>query len=177
MSVDDLDRALLLELLERPRAGLREYARVLGIARGTVAARFLRLQETGVITDLAPQLSTHALGYTVSAFVQLDLAQGHLDSVVAALTEIPEVIEGHTVTGEGDLLCRVVARDTAELELVVQRVIAVPGVVRTRSQVALTQRIPHRVLPLVRQSVPGRSKAKRGAGRVSARAAAPPARR
>lgn len=181
MSVDDLDRALLLELLARPRAGLREYARVLGVARGTVAARFLRLQETGVITDLAPQVSTRALGYSVSAFVQLDLAQGHLDSVVGALTEIAEVIEAHTVTGEGDLLCQVVARDTAELEEVVQRVIAVPGVVRTRSQVALTQRIPHRVLPLVRQAVTGRAKAGRAAGRaagrVSARAATPPARR
>lgn len=173
MSVDDLDRALLLELLERPRAGLREYARVLNVARGTVAARFLRLQESGVITGLAPQVSTRGLGYPVSAFVQLDLAQGHLDSVVAELTAIAEVIEAHTVTGDGDLLCHVVARDTAELEQVVQRVIAVPGVVRTRSQVALTQRIPHRVLPLVRQAVTGRAPAKR----VSARAAARPARR
>lgn len=152
MPVDKLDRALLLELLERPRAGLREYARVLNIARGTVAARLLRLQEAGVITDLAPQVSTRALGYTVSAFVQLDLAQGRLDSVVSALIDIPQVIEAHTVTGEGDLLCSVVARDTVELEQVIQRVISVPGVVRTRSQVALSQRIPHRVLPLVRQA-------------------------
>ncbi|WP_019873874.1 Lrp/AsnC family transcriptional regulator [Sporichthya polymorpha] len=169
MSVDDLDRALLLELLERPRAGLREYARVLGVARGTVAARFLRLQETGVISDLAPQVSTRALGYPVAAFVQLDLAQGHLDSVVEALTEIGEVIEAHTVTGDGDLLCQVVARDTPELEHVVQRIIAIPGVVRTRSQVALTQRIPRRVLPLVRQAA-GKGAAR---GSVRARTAAP----
>lgn len=150
MPLDDLDRALLVLLLERPRAGLREHARTLGVARGTVASRFLRLQEAGVITSLAPHVSPRAFGYAIHAFVHLDLMQGHLDSVVDQLAEVPEVVEAHTVTGDGDLLCQLVARDTAELERLVQTLIATPGVVRTRSQIALTQRIPRRVLPLVR---------------------------
>ena len=152
MSLDELDRALLTLILEQPRAGLREHARTLGVARGTVAARVLRLQETGVIAGLAPRVSPRAFGYTIHAFVHLDLAQGHLDSVVEHLTALPEVTEAHTVTGDGDLLCQVVARDTVELERVVQALIATPGVVRTRSQIALTQRIPPRVLPLVRNA-------------------------
>ena len=56
MDLDDLDRALLLALLERPRAGLREHARALGIARGTAQARFLRLQERGVIVGFEPRV-------------------------------------------------------------------------------------------------------------------------
>ncbi|MBW0115955.1 Lrp/AsnC family transcriptional regulator [Pseudonocardia abyssalis] len=152
MRLDELDRSLLVLLLERPRAGLREHARTLGVARGTVAARFLRLQESGVVSGLAPQVSPRAFGYAMLAFVHLDLAQGRLDPVVEDLTAIPEVIEAHTITGDGDLLCRVVARDTAELERVIQRLIEIPGVTRTRSQMALTQRIPPRVLPLVRSS-------------------------
>lgn len=150
MPLDELDRALLTLLLERPRAGLREHARTLGVARGTVASRFLRLQEAGVISSLAPQVAPRAFGYSIHVFVHLDLAQGHLDSVVDRLGEVPEVVEAHTVTGDGDLLCQLVARDTQELEHVVQRLIDLPGVVRTRSQIALTQRIPRRVLPLVR---------------------------
>lgn len=150
MKLDELDRSLLLLLLEQPRAGLREYARTLGIARGTAAARFLRLQESGVITGLAPHVAPEAFGYTMLAFVHLDLAQGFLDSVVNDLASVPEVIEAHTVTGDGDLLCRIVAQDTTELERVIQLLIAIPGVRRTRTQMALTQRIPHRTLPLVR---------------------------
>lgn len=152
MVLDELDRSLLLLLLEEPRVGLREHARTLGVARGTVAARFLRLQEAGVVSGLAPHVTPAAFGYHMLAFVHLDLTQGFLDSVVDALAGVPEVIEAHTVTGDGDLLCRVVARDTTELERVIQELIAVEGVVRTRSQMALTQRIPHRTLPLVRAS-------------------------
>jgi DNA-binding Lrp family transcriptional regulator len=150
MPLDELDRALLILLLENPRAGLREHARTLGVARGTVSARFLRLQESGVVSGLAPQVSARAFGYSMLAYVHLDLTQGYLDSVVADLAEIPEVTEAYTVTGDGDLLCQVVARDTTELERVIQQLVAVPGVEHTRSQMALTQRIPHRVLPLVR---------------------------
>ena len=150
MPLDELDRALLILLLETPRAGLREHARTLGVARGTVAARFLKLREAGVVTGLGPHVSPQAFGYPLVAFVLLDLRQGHLDSVVAHLVEVAEVIEAVTVTGDGDLLCRVVARDTEQLEVLVQRLIAVPGVERARSQIALTQRIPLRTLPLVR---------------------------
>jgi DNA-binding Lrp family transcriptional regulator len=49
----------------------------------------------------------------------------------------------------GDLLARVVARDNAHLEDVVQKLISMPGVVRTRTEVALRERVSHRLLPLV----------------------------
>ena len=161
MQLDELDRSLLVLLLENPRAGLREHARTLGVARGTVAARFLRLQESGVITGFGPRVSPRAFGYSMLAFVHLDLTQGYLDSVVEDLTAVPEVVEAYTVTGDGDLLCHVVARNTEELEVVIQRLIALPGVERTRSQVALSQRIPFRALPLVRND---RWPAARGSG-------------
>ena len=152
MQLDELDRSLLLLLLEHPRAGLREHARTLGVARGTVAARFLRLQESGVVTGFGPSVAPQAFGYQMHAFVHVDLTQGYLDSVVEDLTAIPEVVEAYTTTGDGDLLCRIVAKDPAQLEAVIQQLIAVPGVQRTRSELALTQRIPLRVLPLVRKN-------------------------
>lgn len=42
-----------------------------------------------------------------------------------------------------------VARDNAHLEDVVQKLISMPGVVRTRTEVALRERVSHRMLPLV----------------------------
>jgi DNA-binding Lrp family transcriptional regulator len=150
MDLDDLDRALLLALLERPRAGLREHARALNIARGTAQARFLRLQERGVISGFAPRVEPGALGYGVLAFVTLHITQGRLDAVAEHLAGVPEVIEAHSITGDGDLWCRVVARTNAHLEEVIQDLLATPGVERTQSEISLTERVPHRLLPLVR---------------------------
>lgn len=41
------------------------------------------------------------------------------------------------------------ARDNGHLEDIIQQLNRLPGVVRTRTEVALRERVPHRVLPLV----------------------------
>jgi DNA-binding Lrp family transcriptional regulator len=146
--LDQLDLDLLNLLLEEPQAGMREYARVLGVARGTVQAR---LEREGVIAGHAPTIVPAGLGFTVLAFVHLYLAQGQLDNVVSRLNGLPEVLEAHTTTGEGDLLCRVAARSNLHLEEIVQTLLALPGVTRTRTEISLNQRVGYRVLPLVKQ--------------------------
>jgi DNA-binding Lrp family transcriptional regulator len=149
MAVDVLDARILRLLLEQPRTSVREYARILGVARGTLQARLDRLERDGVITPAGPRVSPSALGHPVLAFVRIEIAQGHLDDIGAELAAVPEIIEAFSVTGGGDLITRVVARDNAHLEDIIQRLIQLPGVVRTRTEIALRERVPHRVLPLV----------------------------
>ncbi|MBF6044002.1 winged helix-turn-helix transcriptional regulator [Streptomyces sp. NRRL B-1677] len=149
MAVDALDAKILRLLLEQPRTSVREYARVLGIARGTLQARLDRLEREGVITGSGPRLSPAALGHPVLAFVHIEVTQGHLDTVAEALAEVPEIIEAFSITGGGDLMARVVARDAAHLEDVIQVLVQMPGVVRTRTEMVLRERVPYRVLPLV----------------------------
>ena len=94
-----------------------EASRRLGVARGTVQARLDRLDRTGVLTTWAPTLSPEALGFTVTAFVTLEIRQdvGH-EAVEEHLRAIPQVLEAHTITGTGDVLARVVARSNADLQ-------------------------------------------------------------
>ena len=155
---DQLDARLIALLAEQPRIGVLECARRLGVARGTVQARLDRLQARGVITGFGPDLDPAALGFGVSAFVTLEIAQGSgRDGVVAHLDGIPEVLQVHTVTGQGDLLCRVVARSNADLQRVIDAIVAHPEVRRTATLIALATPIPYRVLPLVRQAVTRRT--------------------
>lgn len=153
MNVDRLDAALIDLLADAPRLGVLECSRRLGVARGTVQARLDRLQRRGVIRNLGPEIDPAALGYTVMAFLTLEIrqARGH-DPVAAHLASIPEVLEAHTITGAGDVLCRVVGRSNQDLQRVIDAVVAVEGVERTSTVIALDSPIPHRTLPLVRQA-------------------------
>ena len=147
---DQLDARLVALLAAEPRIGVLECARRLGVARGTAQARLDRLQSRGVITGFGPDIAPAALGYEVTAFVTLEIAQGTGHWVVAAhLAAIPEVLEVHTVTGQGDLLCRIVARSNADLQRVIDEVVADAYIRRTATLIALTAPIPYRTLPLV----------------------------
>ena len=147
-ALDRLDARLVSELRTSPRAGVLELARRLGVARGTVQARLDKLQQRGVVTGFGPDLSLAALGYEVEAFTTIDIAQGRLQDVVEHLRDIPEVLEAHSISGPGDLHCRVAARTNAHLQEVINRMLEVQGIVRTSTVIALSNQIPYRVLPL-----------------------------
>jgi DNA-binding Lrp family transcriptional regulator len=149
--IDELDARLIELLTAEPRVGMLEASRRLRVARGTVQARLDRLQARGVITGYGPEISPAALDHGVMAFVTLEirLAGGH-DSVASQLAAIAEVLEAHTITGAGDMLCRVVARTNADLQRVIDAIVEVPGVVRTSTVIALDTPVPYRALPLVR---------------------------
>jgi DNA-binding Lrp family transcriptional regulator len=149
--IDKLDARLIDLLAAEPRIGVLEASRRVGVARGTVQARLDRLRARGVITGYGPDVDPAALGFGVTAFVTLEIRQvgGH-DPVAARLAAIAEVLEAHTITGQGDMLCRVVARDNADLQRVIDAIVDVPGVVRTSTVIALAVPIGYRTLPLVR---------------------------
>jgi DNA-binding Lrp family transcriptional regulator len=148
--MDRLDARLLRLFADEPRVGVMEAARRLGIARGTAQARLDRLERSGVVRGWGPDLDPGAIGYPVTAFVTLEIRQGggH-DPVGDHLALIPEVLEAHTVTGPGDLWCRVVARSNADLQRVLDTVVAYPGIERSATMISLARQIEHRVLPLV----------------------------
>jgi DNA-binding Lrp family transcriptional regulator len=149
-SVDDLDRTMIDLFADEPRIGVLEASRRLGVARGTVQARIDKLVAAGVITGWGPELSTEALGYPVMAFLTLEITQGKGHDVVADhLAAIPEVLEAYTITGTGDMWCRVVSRSNSDLQRVIDRVVGYAGIVRTSTVMALATQVPYRVLPLV----------------------------
>ena len=149
--IDDLDARLLALLAAEPRIGVLEASRRLKVARGTVQARLDRLQQRGVVTGYGPDIDPVALGHGVMAFVTLEIRQasGH-DPVADGLAAIPEVLEVHTITGAGDMLCRVVARSNADLQRVIDAIVSAEGVVRSATLISLAAQVPYRVLPLVR---------------------------
>jgi DNA-binding Lrp family transcriptional regulator len=148
-AIDQLDSGLIGLLAREPRIGVLEASRRLGVARGTVQARLDRLQARGIVTGFGPDLDPSAMGYGVTAFATLEIRQGRGRDVVEHLERLAEVLEVHTITGTGDMLCRIVARSNRDLQRVIDSVVDFAGIVRTSTVIALDAPIPYRVLPLV----------------------------
>lgn len=147
--MDQISRNLIALFSAEPRIGMLEASRRLGIARGTVQARMDKLQRSGVVAGWGPELDPAALGYPVTAFLTLEIRQGAGHEAVAEiLATIPEVLEAHTITGAGDMWARVVARSNADLQRVIDQVLADANIVRSSTVIALATQVRYRVLPL-----------------------------
>jgi DNA-binding Lrp family transcriptional regulator len=180
VAIDQLDARIVRLLLNEPRIGVLEVSRRLRVARGTVQARLDRLLKRGVIRSFAPQIDPSALGYGVTAFAMLEIRQGARELVAAHLMRIPEVLEVHTITGQADLLCRIVARDNADLQRVLDDLVADENIAHTSTFVALSTVVPARIVPLIDESatqagdepaVRGRSSPRLGRGAAAGRPA------
>jgi DNA-binding Lrp family transcriptional regulator len=149
MTIDQLDARLIATLRESPRVGLLEIARRLNVARGTVQARLAKLERAGVIIGYGPEVDPTALGYAITAFVLIELAQGRLADAVATMKAMPEVLEADAISGPQDVICRVVARDTEHLQELVNELLRTPAIRRCTSYIALSRQVPPRTGPLV----------------------------
>jgi DNA-binding Lrp family transcriptional regulator len=154
--LDALDARLLLLLTDEPRLGVLECSRRLSVARGTVQARLDRLVARGVLGGFPPELDLAAMGYGLTAFAVVEIAQGRRQEVSDGLAAISEVCEVHATTGQGDLFVRLVARSNDDLQRVIDEIVAVPGVQRLSTSIALSTPVPPRVRPLLTKLLPTR---------------------
>jgi len=153
--LDATDARLLLALGEDPRASVSALSQQLGLARNTVQARLARLESNGVLAPLDRRIRPEALGYRLSAYVTAQVAQRSLAEVSDALAHIPEVVEVTGLSGVADLLVHVVAKDADDLWRVSEQLLAIPGVQRIDTALALRRFVEHRLGPLLERAAGG----------------------
>lgn len=145
--LDDIDIRLLLALREEPRATVVALADRVGLSRNTVQARLAKLEPK--LGSFERRIDPATLGYPLTAFITVQVTQQHLDRLAGALAEIPEVVEVFGLTGDSDLLVRVVATDADQLYRIAGRVLDTPGVERTSFSLAMRTLVDFRLTPLL----------------------------
>lgn len=148
--LDSTDARILLALDDDARLSGVELAQRLGLSRNTVQSRLARL-ESGVLESVDRRVPHRALGHPLTAFVTARVDQHRLNEIEGNLAEIPEVIEVHGIAGGGDIMIRIVARDTDDLYRIAGVVLATPGVERTEVALSMREMVPYRTAPLLRQ--------------------------
>jgi Lrp/AsnC family transcriptional regulator, leucine-responsive regulatory protein len=137
--MDEIDVAILSTLLSDGREAWARLGERVGLTGPAVAERVRRLEEQGVIRGYAALVSPEAAGFPLTAFVSVTLeTPHHRAAFLARVAALPEIQECHHVTGDDDYLLKVRCRGPADLDrLLTEQLKGGPGVVRTRTQVAL----------------------------------------
>ncbi|GAF47102.1 MULTISPECIES: Lrp/AsnC family transcriptional regulator [Rhodococcus] len=155
LSIDRLDVQILRLLALDARTGVVELSSALGVSRNTVQSRVRRLEDAGLLTGYRLELDLAQAGIGVQAFIALEIEQGRLAAVVDSLAAIAQVLEVYATTGREDLLVRVATPTQADLQVLIERVVAIAGVVHSSTRLALTTPLPHRSIPLLEEITRG----------------------
>lgn len=138
--MDDIDRRILALLIDDGRRTYDDVGQRVSLSAPAVKRRVDRLRRDGVLKTFTAVVDHAALGATTEALVELFFAPGTLlDRVAETLREHPEVVEAWSVTGEADAIARVRTLDNADLERLIMELQRHGLVLRTSSQVVLSQ--------------------------------------
>jgi len=152
MDLDRIDRQLLQALQQDARLTIAELAERVALSPSPCWRRVKRLEEAGLIQGYQARLSAERLGYGVTAFVSVMVGSHSQESArafEARVTEIPEVIACHNISGRYDFLLEVVAPDlNAFGEFARNTLQTLPGVKELYSSFSLKALKTERRLPI-----------------------------
>lgn len=134
-TMDNLDRAIIAELIEDARLSNTELARRVGLTPAPCLRRVQRLERSGVIDGYHAAVSAKAAGRAFEVIVAIDIAVNNsvtIEDFESAVVKVPEVTEVRRMFGQPDYYLRVEVTDGEAYEALA---------IRTLSQLPAVNRI------------------------------------
>ena len=132
-TLDKVDRKLLNLLQKNNQIPTRTLADKLHLSQPTCLRRIRELREAGVISAEVGMVDPFALGYGMSAFLEVSLinqADEHMQAFEACMNKEPEVMQCYFVSGEYDYFLVVHVIDMDAYYQFVRRAISGSGNVK-----------------------------------------------
>ena len=137
--LDTLDIKVLNMLQKNARTKRNEIAEKIGLSLPSVSERLNKLEEKGFIQGYFAKLNRKSFGYDILAYVFVTMESSkHYKSFINKAEKIPEIIECHSVLGEGSHLLKTIAKNTEALEKLLGEIQSWPGVISTKTTFILS---------------------------------------
>lgn len=138
---DELDRTILEMLQAHGRISVADLARQIYLSQPAVHNRIKRLEREGIIKQYTALLDRETIGYGLLGIIQVTVqphSNQQLNAVEGAIAALPPVLECYRLTGDYDLLLKVVADDTRSLDqFVANRLTTIDGIDRIQTSIVL----------------------------------------
>jgi DNA-binding Lrp family transcriptional regulator len=137
MTYENLDRKLVNALLGDGRASLRSLAEDLDVSVTTVSNHLSDLEEQGIIDGYTPKIDYNALGYDVTAILQLKVEGSALKEVVDDLQEHRQMMSVYETTGDHDVIAVGKFTDTDDMNDEIKALLTDPDIKESNTSVVL----------------------------------------
>ncbi len=143
LQLDTLDRRILTILTRDARIPFLEVARQCGVSGAAIHQRVQKMMDDGIITGSQFNLDVRRMGYQTCAFVgiQVNLTKETThDEVFQKISEIPEIVECHHITGKYSLLVKIHTHSNEHLKkILVEKVQSILEITGTETFISLEE--------------------------------------
>lgn len=136
----DLIDVQILDILQKDgRIQRNRIAEKVGLTIPAVSERMRKLESKGIIDGYHAKVNHSAIGKDVTAFVFVITSPSKkYDEFIRQVRNENDIIECHSITGEGSHLLKIQTDNTSTLEKLLSEVQSWPGVLQTRTYIVLS---------------------------------------
>jgi len=139
MTIDDIDRKILVRLQGDGRETASQIAKELKLTVPTITERIRKLQDAHIIQAFQAVINPRSLGLDVTAIITIiSSSSDDHKKVIDQAKETPEIIQIFSTTGMGSLMLWVATENSQTLEELLRKIQSWPNVTRTETQVILS---------------------------------------
>lgn len=135
--LDDVDRTILKMLLENSRVPYTRIAEKVGMSEPAIKKRVEKLVKEGIIESFTIEVDPWKLGKSLIALVFINASPGKHRAVAETISKIEEVTEVNIVTGQFDMMAKIVCDNPRHFEKTIQKIGSIPEVLKTESFVVI----------------------------------------
>ncbi len=137
--LDDLDIKILNILQKNGRTKRNVIAESIGLSIPSVSERLHKLEEKGIIEGYYAKLNKKSFGYDIMAYILVTMESSkHYKNFAAKIEKVSQIIECHSVLGEGSHLLKAIVKNTESLEKLLSEIQSWPGVAATKTTFVLS---------------------------------------
>jgi Lrp/AsnC family transcriptional regulator for asnA, asnC and gidA len=144
MEIDDTDREIIA-CLDRGKVKVHEIAAKLSMKQSTVHARIMRLRKEKILKGIKGSIDWKRAGWGITAYVLINIDTHLLRSIKKTQDQLRQellasdnVKEAQVITGDADLMAKVIARDTEEFKgILLNHIDGINGIVKTKTMIVL----------------------------------------
>ena len=137
--LDDVDNKLLGILQLKGRTKRNELAEVVSLSVPAVSERLKKLEEHGVIEGYYTKVNRKAYGLDILAFIYVIMdSSKYYKDLIKNVEHHRQILECHSVLGDGSHLLKVLVRNTEALERLLSEIQSWSGVTSTKTTYVLS---------------------------------------
>ncbi|MBL7136088.1 MAG: Lrp/AsnC family transcriptional regulator [Candidatus Marinimicrobia bacterium] len=137
--IDNIDVQILDILQKDGRIQRNRIAEKVGLTIPAVSERMRKLEKKGIIDGYHAKVNNSAIGKDVTAFIfVMTSPSSQYEEFIKRSKEVNDIIECHSITGEGSHLLKIQTENTSTLEKLLSEIQSWPGVLQTRTYIVLS---------------------------------------
>ena len=137
--IDEIDAKILRLLQAKGRMKRNRIAEEVGLSVPSVSERMRKLEERGIITGYHAIVNAKRMHIDITAFIRVMVENSDdYPQFVEKASELNEVLEVHSVTGDGSHILKVRTKNTTTLEQLLANLQSWPSVHGTSTSIVLS---------------------------------------